>query len=375
MAAGLVKQQKLMPISISPAGEDWGTAIFYRWTGKVTPQEVTNFTRQLSTMVTSGLPITDALSLLKVQSATGFTPIVGAILADVQGGVSLSEAMSRYPSVFSRVYVALVKAGEAAGVMETVLDRLAGTMEKSREFTGKVVAAMIYPIIVVLGMIVVTIIMIVVVIPKLTSLYKDFGAQLPWPTQLLLWVSDFTTGYWWLILIVVGGVGWGVSAYIKTTAGKSVRDDLIYKMPIMGKLARQMMLTELTRTLGLLISAGVPVVEALNIVSATLGNVNVEKDVRRIAKQVEKGFPVSISFSESQFFPAIMGQMIAVGEETGKMDEVLSKLASYFEVESEQSVKGLTAAIEPLIIMVLAVGVGFLMYAVIMPIYDITNKI
>ena len=171
------------------------------------------------------------------------------------------------------------------------------------------------------------------------------------------------------------GIGFMISSYLKTSVGRAARDGLVYKIPIVGTLARQVMLTELTRTLGLLIFSGVRVVEALNVVSSTLGNVGAEKDVRRIAKQVERGFPISISFSESQLFPPIIGQMIAVGEETGKLDDVLNKLATYFESESEQRVKGLTTAIEPLIIMVLAVGVGFLMYAVIMPIYTITNKI
>src|SRR3989344_3706465 len=189
-AADLVRQQKLIPINITDAGDGLSMNSIYKLFGKISRQEITNFTRQLSTMITAGLPITDALNLLKVQSSLNFSLVVGAVLDDVKGGVSLSEAMSRHPKVFSRMYVALVRAGEAAGVVETVLDRLAETMEKSREFTGKVVAAMIYPIIVVLGMAAVMVIMVVIVIPKLTSLYRDFGQELPWPTKVLLVVSD-----------------------------------------------------------------------------------------------------------------------------------------------------------------------------------------
>lgn len=370
----LLRQRKQMPITIDEY-RPWGWGIVGRWMGKVGVSEVAAFTRQLSTMVTAGLPITDALNLLKVQSSVTLSAVVAGVMTDVQGGVSLSEAMSRHPEVFSRVYVSLVRAGEAAGVMEKVLLRLADTLDKSREFRGKVLAAMIYPAIVVSGMLGLMVIMVVVVIPKLTALYQDFGAELPLPTKILLGVSTFTLTYWWLVLAVILGTAAGARAYLRTPAGKRQRDNLIYKIPVWGTLSRQVMLTELTRTLALLISAGVSVVEALEISAAAVGNVVVEADVRRIARQVEKGFPLSIAFSESDLFPPIVGQMVAVGEETGKMDDVLDKLSQYFESESELRVKGLTTAIEPLIIMVLAVGVGFLMYAVIMPIYDITNKI
>ena len=372
--AELLRQKKQMPITISRYSPlELGSIV--GWKKGVGAGEVSAFTRQLSTMVTAGLPITDALNLLRVQSSTTLSAVVSAVMTDVQGGVSLAEAMSKHPQVFSRVYVALVKAGEAAGVMEKVMSRLADTLDKGREFRGKVMGAMIYPAIVLVGMVVVMIIMIVVVIPKLTALYQDFGATLPLATRILMGISGFVLNFWWLALAMIGGIVISVRAYLKTPAGKSQRDALLYKLPIWGTLARQVMLTELTRTLALLVSAGVAVVEALEIVAGAVGNVGVEADVRRIARQVEKGFPLSIAFSESDMFPPIVGQMVAVGEETGKMDDVLDRLSQYFESESDLRVKGLTTAIEPLIIMVLAVGVGFLMYAVIMPIYDITNKI
>ena len=167
----------------------------------------------------------------------------------------------------------------------------------------------------------------------------------------------------------------GVTAFLRTPGGREFKDKLLYKIPVWGALGRQVMVAETTRTLGLLVSAGVSIVESLNIVAETAGNVIVERDLRRVSRQVEKGFPVSICFTESPIFPPIVGQMIAVGEETGKMDEVLTRMSAYFEAESSEKVKGLTTAIEPLIIMVLAVGVGFLMYAVVMPLYSITNEI
>jgi len=282
--------------------------------------------------------------------------------------------MGKHPQAFSKVFVSLVKAGEAAGVVETILNRLADNLEKSREFKAKVISAMIYPVIVLLGMVGVMMVMMVVVVPKLTEVYKQFNADLPVATKTVIAISDFMVNYWFIVIILMGGLVAGGVAYLKTPVGKRWWDDLLYKIPIVGPLSKQVMMTELTRTLALLVGAGVSVVEALNIVADALGNVVIESEIKLIAKRVEKGFPISISFSESGHFPPIAGQMIAVGEETGKLDDVLTKLSSYFESESEQKVKGLTAAIEPLIIILLGIGVGFLIFAIILPIYDITNK-
>lgn len=371
----VLADQKLVPVKIAPMQSVLGGDSFLTIGGGVSGAEMANFTRQLSTMLTAGLPLTDALTLLANQSSPKLTKITRLILNDVQAGLALSTAMAKHPMVFSKVYVALVKAGESAGVMETVLNRLAESLEKTREFVIKVKGAMIYPAIIVIGMVIVMAIMMIVVVPKMKLLYEDFGAELPWETKVIIGISNFATGYWWATAIILGGAFYGLRFYLSTTTGRYQWDTLIYRLPITGPLAKYVMLTELSRTMGLLIGSGVSVVEALNIVADTIGNMPVEKEINHVAKQVEKGFPISISFSNSEIFPPIFGQMIAVGEETGKLDEVLGKLAHYFEAESEQRVKGLTTAIEPVILMILAVGVGFLMFAVIMPIYTITDKI
>lgn len=375
-AAALVRDQKLVPMGLTPVREAIpGLSGLGLRMGRVSASDLANFTRQLSTMVTAGLPLTDALNLLRVQSSPVLAPVVTAVLSDVQGGVALSAAMAKHPRVFSKVYVALIRAGESAGIMEKVMMRLAENSEKAREFRSKVIGAMIYPIIILVGMVIVVAVMVLVVIPKLSALYADFGSELPMATKIVIGMSDFAVKYWWLILAVIGGVVTAARAYINTETGRYQWDELLYKVPVTGSLARQVMLTELTRTLGLLVGAGVSVVEALNIVAEAVGNVMVRKELQRVSKQVEKGFPVSISFSESGVFPPLIGQMVAVGEETGKLDDVLAKLSGYFESESTEKVKGLTTAIEPVILIVLAVGVGFLMYAIIIPIYQITNEI
>ncbi len=370
-AAGILREKKLTVISVSKEMEElnWGG-----W-GRVNPSEVTNFTRQLATMINAGLPIIDALNLLRLQSGPHMSGPVGQIMADVQAGVSLSEAMSKHPALFSKVYVALVRAGEAAGVVETILLRLSDTLEKGRVFRGKVISAMIYPLIVLIGMVGVMILMMVVVIPKLTEVYKQFDTQLPLATRMVVGVSDAFMSYWWLITIGVVGVVGVVGGYMRGPAGRRWWDSLVYKFPVMGALAREAMLAELTRTLALLVGSGVAIVEAINIVAGAVGNVVVEAEMKLIAKRVEKGFSLAVSFGESPSFPPIVGQMVAVGEETGKLDDVLSKLSAFFEEESEQKVKNLTTALEPVILIVMALGVGFLMYAIIMPIYGITNQI
>lgn len=374
-AAELIREQKMMPMGISQAGGGLGLGQITKSFGGVSGSEVANFTRQLSTMMTAGLPLTDALNLLKIQSPPAFSTIIAAILTDVQSGISLSAAMSKHPKAFSAVYVALVKAGESAGIMDKILSRLADTSEKSGEFRAQVIGAMIYPVIILLGMVGVMVIMMVAVVPKLTALYSDFGADLPIATKMIIWLSNAMTHYGIIMAIVVAVGVFLLRRYLATDKGKSQYGAILYKAPVIGALAEKVMLTELTRTLALLMSAGISIVEALNIVSDAIDNVNVKKEVKQIAKRVEKGYPVSISFTESGMFPPLLGQMMAVGEETGKMDDVLTRLSVFYESESGEKIKGLTTAIEPIILIVLAVGVGFLMYAIIMPIYGITNKI
>lgn len=369
-----IRDQKLTPISVKPAQG----IIDFNDLGKlrrVSSVELTNFTRQLSTMMTAGLPLTDALNLLKVQSSSHFSPVVGSILADVQSGVSLSAALSKHADVFPKVYIALIKAGEAAGVVETIMVRLADSLEKSREFMSKVKGALVYPTIVLLGMLGVMVVMMVVVVPQLTALYEQFDAQLPLATRIVIFMSNFTINFWWLAIMIGAGLFFAGRSFAATDSGRKKIDDILYKIPVLGTLLTQVMLTELTRTLSLLVGAGVSIVESLNIVSGIINHAGISEDVKRIAKRVEKGFPVSVSFTESGRFPPILGQMMAVGEETGKIDQVLEKLSHYYEAESEQGIKGLTTAIEPLIIIVLGVSVGFLVFSIIMPIYDITNSI
>ncbi len=373
-AAKLVRSKGFFVISIN-SKIDSPFSLLKRMREKITGSDVANFTRQLSTMINAGLPITEALLILRSQTKKSMQAIVAQLLADVEAGESFSAALGKHPKVFGKTYIALVKSGEIGGVLDAVLLRLADNLEKQQEFGSKVKGALIYPVIIVVGMIIVSIVMMVFVIPKLLGLYADFNADLPLPTKILIGVSGFFVKYWFIALILLGIGLYVLRLYKATPEGRRKIDELIFKIPVYGELQRQIILTELTRTLSMMVGAGVSILEGLHITSEVVGNTVISDALIDASNQVEKGFPVAFAFSKHpEAFPFILSQMIAVGEETGKMDEVLTKISRIFEVESDEKVKGLTAAIEPIVMVVLGLGVGFLVIAVILPIYNLTSS-
>jgi len=248
-------------------------------------------------------------------------------------------------------------------------------MEKGQEFRGRVKGALIYPIIIIIGIVLVAFVMMVFVIPRLTTLYDQFDADLPLPTIILIAVSTFMTKFWPLMIAAFGVLVYGLKLYRATKAGRRKTDEFLFKIPIYGDLSRQIVLTDTTRTLSLMVGSGVSIIEALTISSEVVNNVIVSDALIDSSKMVEKGFPVAFAFSRHpEAFPYILSQMVAVGEETGKMDEVLQKVSHVFEVESDQKVKALTSAIEPIILILLGVGVAFLVISVILPIYNLTTQ-
>lgn len=373
-----VKGNGLIPLDVSVYKENMAAEAFKKITGHVGIKQISGLTRQLSTMMTAGLPLTDALSLLKVQfeSQSVIYEILDHCLTTVRGGQSLGRALEKYKNVFGEAYVASIDAGESAGVLEEVLSKLAINLENENEFQGKVKGAMIYPIIVVSGMIGVAVVMMIFVIPKLLGLYTDFGtnAKLPAATQALITISNLTARWWFLIPIFIIGGGMFIKAGSASHDFRMKLDGLKLKIPIMGTLTEKTILANTMRTLSMLLTAGIGLVEALRIVAKVSGNEVYLTAFDKIAEQVQKGFTVANSFGEQTVFPPIVNQMVSTGEATGKLDEVLMRVADYFSEEAEQSVKALTSAIEPLIMIVLGVGVLFLMIAVIMPIYNLTTS-
>ncbi len=374
-AAVTLRQHDLIPISIKLKVENPLSRALHTVAGKASHTELANFTRQLSTMVTAGLNLPDALVILQKQAGSRqFQQILTDVLRDIEGGSSLAVSLSRHPELFSKIYVELVRAGEVAGVLDEVLNRLADNLEKEREFRSKTRGALVYPGIVFIAMIGAIFVMMVFVIPRLTELYEQFGADLPIITKILISASKITTRFWWL---VIGGmllVIAGVRQLGRSSLGKKYLDALILKIPIWGRLKTNIILAEFSRTLGMLVGAGIPILDALKIVAGAVDNAVFEKAILTSAKQVERGSSLGAPLSQQKVFPSIIGQMVKTGEETGKLDEVLAKVSHYFEYESEQAVKNLTTALEPIILIVLAVGVAFLVIAILLPIYNLTNQ-
>ncbi|MFZ5845387.1 MAG: type II secretion system F family protein [Patescibacteria group bacterium] len=374
-ATRLLHEKQLFVITLTPGRTQFDFSQLATRFQKVKFTDIVNFTRQLSTMVVAGLSLPEALSILRSQTPNpAFAQVLAEIEHSVVGGGNLADALGSYPNYFPPIYVALVRAGESSGTLDQVLARLAETLEAQREFRSKVVGAMIYPVIIIVGMIVVVAIMMVVVIPKLTDLYRDFGIELPASTRLLMNVSSFFVRFWWLMIAASVG-GWGLfKRWRKTPVGELAVDSLTLRVPLLGELTKKVILVEFTRTLAMLIASGIHILEGLRILKDSLGNVLFRNAIDDIAKKVEKGFPLGETFGQYSVFPPIVSQMMKVGEETGKLDDTLTKLSHYFQTESEHLVKGLTTAIEPIIMVVLGVGVGFIVMSVITPIYNLTSQ-
>lgn len=373
-ASKLLKEKQLFVISLTETNENSIISRFDKLQ-KVGFNDIVNFTRQLATMVVAGLSIPDSLNILHKQTANAlFAQVLSDIERAIVGGRNFGDALSKYPQYFSPIYISLIRAGEASGMLDKVLEQLADTLEAQREFRGKVVGALIYPSIIVVGMIVVVIIMMVVVMPKLTDLYKDFGIELPFTTKLLITFSNFIIHDWWLVILITLGATYGFSRWKKTEIGEYTIDKIALKIPIFGELQKKTILVEFTRTLAMLLGAGIHILDALKVLKGSLNNVHYRNAIDDISKRVEKGFQLGDTFASHKEFPPIVAQMLKVGEETGKIDDTLLKLSKYFQIETENIVKGLTTAMEPIIMVVLGVGVGFIVISVITPIYNLTAQ-
>jgi type IV pilus assembly protein PilC len=373
-AVKLLQEKNLIVLKLTEKKENIFDILSSSFFKKIKIGNLTLFTRQLSTMMNTGLPLSEALGLLQEQTEGRLSEIIGRILAKVEGGSSLAESLAEEEGAFSEVYLASIRAGEEGGVLETVLERLADNLEKQKEFLGKVKGAMIYPIIIIIGMIGVTFIMMIFVIPKMMSLYEEFDAEMPLPTQILMTTANLVSGNVWVFPTLIVGA---FVFYKYITANEEYKlklDNFKLKVPIIGPLTKAVNLAEINRTMSILLAAGVSLVEALEIVAQTADNQVYRKALEDSANRVEKGVPLSKSWVETKNFPPIMNQMAATGEQTGQLDEVLSKVSQYFEVQAEEKVKGLTSAIEPLIMIVLGIGVGFLVIAIILPLYNLTSQ-
>jgi len=374
-ALDILKEQKLVVVSFAEEAGELSVEKLLQKIRGVPFGEVVTFTRQLSTMMQAGLPLIQSLEILAAQTGNqAMREVLSEVLKDVGGGMPLSQSLSKHPDVFPRVYVSLLRAGEASGTLDQILIRLADTLEKQREFRSKTKGALVYPAIVTLAMGGVFVIMVVFVVPKLGVMYESMGAELPLPTRILIAISQLFTRRWWVLLSLIAAAVVGWRSFQASKTGKYFLARLTFRLPIFGKLSKQTELAEFTRTLGLLTGSGIPIVESLEIVAEALRNPLYHDAILASAEKVRRGTPLSEPLRADPNFPPLVSQMVSVGEETGKLDDVLGKLAAFFEAEAEQTVKNLSTAMEPLIMVLLGAMVGALVLSIILPIYKLTAQ-
>jgi len=338
---------------------------------KVTPRDVVIFTRQFSTMIDAGLPLVQCLEILAQQ--TECKPLAKAInetRMEVEAGSTYAEALRKHPKVFDDLYVNMVAAGEAGGILDIIQQRLAKHMEKSIRLKKKIKGALVYPASIVAIAVCVMAVLMIWVIPVFAQMFSDFGGTLPAPTRLVLGASDFIVGHIWEMIIAVALLVFGVKRLYKTERGRLHMDRLSLSVPVFGDLIRKAAVAKFTRTLGTLISSGVPILDGLQITASTAGNKVIENAIMHARSSISEGKDVAEPLGQSNVFPPMVVQMIAVGEATGAMDTMLSKIADFYDEEVDEAVAALTSLLEPMLMVFLGVTVGFIVVAMYLPIFE-----
>jgi type IV pilus assembly protein PilC len=343
---------------------------------KVTTKDISLATRQLATMIDAGLPIVQCLDILAQQSDSKLLcKTISAVKKDVEGGTTLADALRKHPKIFDDLYVNMVEAGEAGGILNTILNRIALFIEKANRLKKKVKGAMIYPCAIVCVAIIVVAVLMIFVIPVFAELYGGMGKALPMPTQICIDISNWFVAYWYVLVAVVAGAIMAVSFYYKTPAGRMNIDSLLLRMPIIGDLLRKVAVARFSQNMSLLLSSGVPILDGLAITGKTAGNKVVEKAILDSRVSISQGKTVAEPLRDSKIFPPLVCQMVAVGESTGGLDTMLKKVAELYEEEVDDAVNNLTAMMEPMIMVVLGVILGGLVIAMYLPIFQMGSLV
>ncbi len=343
----------------------------------VGPKDLQIFTRQMATMIDAGLPLVQCLDMLANQTDNkSFGRILFQIKASVEQGSTFSDALRKHPKVFDELFVNLVGAGEVGGILDTILNRLAVYIEKNVKLKGQIKSAMFYPVgilVVALGVIAV---MMIKVIPTFEAMYKDFGnATLPGPTQVVINISHFFVSKWWMIFLGIIGSIVGLTFLRRTEGGHEAFDQVMLRLPVIGPLLRKIVVARFTRTLGTLLASGVPILDALEICGKTAGNRVVQRGIMKARAKISEGHDMAGPLMESKVFPSMVVQMIGVGEQTGAMDQMLQKVADFYEEEVDTAVSSMTSLIEPIMMAFLGIVVGGLIIAMYLPIFKLAGNI
>ena len=372
--ANTLRRQQINVTKMSEKGKEFSLPTFG---GGVDAKELAVFTRQFSVMIDAGLPLVQCLEILANQQENKvFQKVLTGTRAAVEGGSTLSASMRQFDKVFDPLYVNLVEAGEAGGILDTILQRLATYIEKNVKLKRAVKSAMVYPIVVLSVAAAVIILLLWKVVPIFATLFAGLGVSLPLPTRIVIGLSNFIGSYFGLLILVAAAAGVvGLKVWYGTPVGRMAIDRTLLKMPLIGILLRKIAVARFTRTLGTLISSGVPILEALDITARTAGNAVIEKALFQVRKALEAGRNLSEPLTESGVFPGMVTQMIGVGEQTGAMDAMLQKIADFYEDEVDAAVKDLLAAMEPLMIVVLGLVVGGIVISMYLPLFSLIGQL
>jgi len=369
---GWLNRQRLRPISINAKAKEININI---GTG-IKTREVVIFTRQFATMINSGLPLVQSLTILSEQTENKrFQTIIAQVLQDIQAGQTLADSMRKHPKVFTELYVNMVAAGEAGGILDVILNRLALFLEKNDALVRKIKGAMVYPAVMLIVVILCTTILLWKVVPVFAGMFTGAGLQLPVPTRVVLALSAFLQHYMWMLVLAVIAAVFAVRQYYKTDGGKLLIDRGMLHFPVLGNLLRKSAVSRFTRTLGTLVSSGVSILDGLQITPRTAGNRVVHDAVMKSRASISAGATISEPLKESGVFPPMVVQMINVGEQTGGLDEMLTKIADFYDDEVDAAVTALTSILEPIMIVVMGVVIGGIVVAMYLPMFDMINAV
>lgn len=372
-ALASLRRQGILQPTVTEKGKEFALP---KVRGSVKRKDVAVFTRQFSVMIDAGLPLVQCLEILAGQQPNKvFAAILTEIRQDVESGSTLADAMRKHPKAFDDLYANMVAAGEAGGILDTILQRLSTYIEKIVKLKAAVRSALIYPISVICIACIVVWVILTFVIPVFADLFLGLGATLPLPTRIVIALSNFLRSWWWLLIGGIVGSIMSLRAYYKTEKGRFVIDNLMLKAPVIGLLLKKIAVARFCRTLGTLTSSGVPILDGLDITARTAGNAVIEQAIQTVRRAVEQGKTISEPLAQVKVFPSMVVQMVAVGEQTGAMDTMLSKIADFYEDEVDEATQNLLSLLEPLIILFLGTVIGGIVIAMYMPMFSLISKI
>ncbi|MDP8224112.1 MAG: type II secretion system F family protein [Candidatus Lernaella stagnicola] len=371
-----LRSQQIVAMTVKAKGKGLAALNLNLTAPKITEREVVIFSRQFATMIDAGLPLVQCLDILiSQQDNKAFQSVLQDVKNDVEAGSTFAKALGKHGKVFDQLYVALVAAGEVGGILDTIMNRLAAYMEKASKLKKKVKGALIYPGVVLSVAFVVIIVLMIWVVPVFQKMFEDFGGALPAPTQVVVNISEFFRGYWFIIFPALVGLFFLFKYFAATPKGSAMLDDISLKLPVFGDLLRKQAVAKFTRTLGTMITSGVPILDGLEIVAKTAGNQTIERAIMQTKERIAEGKTIAEPLLESGVFPPMVCQMITVGEATGALDVMLAKIADFYEDEVDQVTENLAQLIEPIMMVFLGVIVGGLLVTMYLPIFKLVTVI